>query len=238
MNDHYAYLVGALIYDAAWVACYFWCKSYRAQMIWGSLVSAPFALTSILFIPQYWSPPSLFNLDARFKVGIEDFLWAGAVGGIASVIGEAFLKERFAARRGQKRQRHFAPFVVMGVLFLILEFWHPGQTMYNMIFALLVGALVVIIIRPDLTLLMLVGSGLFTALYWVLFLYFLAFFPEFISQYYNVSNLLGISIRGVPIEELLFAAAGGAVWSVAYEYIQGYRLAPNKRFSLVEVQGP
>jgi len=140
MNDHYAYLVGALIYDAAWVACYFWCRSYRAQMIWGSLVSAPFALTSILFIPQYWSPPSLFNLDARFKVGIEDFLWAAAVGGIASVIGEAFLKERFAARRGQKRQRHFAAVRCYGRAFLILEFWHPGQTMYNMIFALLVGA--------------------------------------------------------------------------------------------------
>jgi hypothetical protein len=236
MNDHYAYLVGALIYDAAWVVCYIFCKSYRPQMIWGTLVSAPFALTSVLFIPQYWTPPSLFNLDARFKVGIEDFLWAAAVGGIASVIGEAFLREKFAARRGQKQKRHFAPFIVMGVLFAILECWHSDRTMYNMIFALSVGALVVILIRPDLTVLMIVGATLFTALYWLLFLYFLAFFPEFIGKYYNVSHLLGISIRGVPIEELMFAASGGAVWSVAYEYVQGYRLAPNKTFSLVAVQ--
>ena len=238
MNDHYAYLVGALIYDAAWVACYLFCKSYRPQMIWGTIASAPFALTSILFIPQYWTPPSLFDLDARYKVGIEDFLWAAAVGGIASVIGEAFLRERFAARRGQKRERHFAPFIVMTILFVVLECWHPNKTMYNMILSLLVGAVIVLILRPDLTLLMLVGSALFTVLYWLLFLYFLAFYPEFIGKYYNVSNLLGISIKGVPIEELMFAASGGAVWSIAYEYIQGYRLAPNRSFSLVEVQGP
>jgi hypothetical protein len=236
MNDHYAYLVGALIYDAAWVVCYIFCKSYRAQMIWGTIVSAPFALTSILFIPQYWTPPSLFNLDTKIRVGIEDFLWAAAVGGIASVIGEAFLRERFAARRGEKHERHFLPFIVMTALFLALELWHRDRTMYNMIFALVVGAVLVIVIRPDLTLLLLVGSALFTALYWLLFLYFLAFFPEFIGKYYNVSNLLGISIKGVPIEELMFAASGGAVWSVAYEYIQGYRLAPNKTFSLVDVQ--
>jgi len=31
-------------------------------------------------------------------------------------------------------------------------------------------------------------------------------------------------ILGVPIEELLFAAAEGAIWSVAYEYVFGYRL--------------
>lgn len=234
MNDHYAYLVGALIYDAAWVVCYIFCKSYRRQMIWGSAVSAPFALTSILFIPQYWTPPSLFNLDARFKVGIEDFLWAAAVGGIASVIGEAVLKERFAARRGQKRKRHFFPFIVMAILFAAIEFWHPNETMYNMILALLVGALLVLLIRPDLTILMLVGSALFTALYWLLFLYFLAFFPEFVGKFYNVSHLLGISVRGVPIEELMFAASGGAVWSVAYEYIQGYRLVSVRGLRFVE----
>jgi len=63
------------------------------------VVTAPLALTSFLFVPQYCTPPPLFDLDARFRVGIEDFLWAGAAGGIASVVGEIVLKERLAARR-------------------------------------------------------------------------------------------------------------------------------------------
>lgn len=52
----------------------------------------------------------------------------------------------------------------------------------------------------------------------------LAFYPEFVRRYYNLPNLLGVYVRGVPIEEVLFAATGGAVWSVAYEYVYGYRL--------------
>jgi hypothetical protein len=64
----------------------------------------------------------------------------------------------------------------------------------------------------------------FTVLYFVLFLVVLALYPEFVRRYYTLKNLLGIRVLGVPLEELLFAASGGAVWSVAYEYVHGYRL--------------
>jgi hypothetical protein len=50
--------------------------------------------------------PSLFNLDQRIRVGIEDFLWAAAVGGIASVVGEIFLKEKLGAIRKSRLKRH------------------------------------------------------------------------------------------------------------------------------------
>jgi len=103
-----------------------------------------------------------------------------------------------------------------------------------MIIALAVGAIVVLLIRRDLTLLMCVGAANFTALYFILFAYFLLLYPNFIHNHYNVPNLLGIYVWKVPIEELLFAASGGAVWSVAYEYVQGYRLASGKGFRFVE----
>jgi hypothetical protein len=233
MNYHYSYLTGALIFGAAWVVCLVLGKKYRAQIIWGSLVSAPLALTSILFVPQYWTPPSLFDLDQRFRVGFEDVLWAAAVGGIASVIGEIFLKERLSRTRGQQRKQHYAPFVVLAVVFAILEFWHPGKTIYNTIISFTVCAFVVAYLRCDLVVLMLAGAVIFTALYLFLFLYFLVLYPDFVQRYYNVPNLLGIYVLRVPIEELMFAASGGAVWSVAYEYLQGYRLSPGKSFRLV-----
>lgn len=235
MNYHFAYFVGALLFDAAWLACYLIGKSYRPQMLWGTVISAPLALTSILFIPQYWTPPSLLDLDARFRVGIEDFLWAGAVGGIASVMGEIFLKERLAARRKQPRKKHYFPFVLLVVAFGLLEFWHPGKTIYNTVIAFAVCAVVVAFLRSDLILTMLVGAASFTILYLLLFRYFLALYPDFIQRYYNVPNLLGMYVWGVPIEELVFAASGGAVWSVAYEYLRGYRFTPDRRFRLVEV---
>jgi hypothetical protein len=225
-NYHYSYLVGALIFDAAWLACYLLGKNYRVEIRWGTLISAPLALTSILFIPQYWTPPSLFDLDQKIKVGIEDFLWAAAVGGIACVVAEISLKERLSQLRQAARKRHYAPFVVLIAVFVALELWHPGKTIYNCIIAFAVGALVIAVLRSDLIPTMLLGVLTFTTLYFVLFLIVLWLYPEFIPRYYNAPLLLGIYILGVPIEELLFAGTGGAIWSVAYEYVQGYRLEP------------
>ncbi len=225
-NDHYSYLVGVLIFGAAWVACYVLGRKYRAEIRWGTLISAPMALTSLLFVPQYWTPPSLFDLDLKIRVGIEDVLWAAAVGGIASVVAEILLKERLSIIRKAARRRHFAPFAVVIVVFLALEFWHPGKTIYNTIIAFAMGAVVIAFLRSDLLPTMLVGALSFTALYFALFLIFLFLYPGFIQRYYNIPNLLGIYIAGVPIEELLFAGTGGAIWSVAYEYVQGYRLQP------------
>ncbi len=225
-NYHYSYLVGALIFDAAWLACYLLGKNYRAEIRWGTLISAPLALTSILFVPQYWTPPSLFDLDQKIRVGIEDFLWAAAVGGIASVVAEILLKERLSRLRKVAHKRHFAPFVVLVVVFIALELWHKDKTIYNCIIAFAIGAIVIAVLRSDLIPTMLIGALSFTALYFVLFLIVLLLYPDFVNRFYNIPKLLGIYVRGVPIEELLFAGTGGAIWSVAYEYVQGYRLEP------------
>lgn len=200
-------------------------KRYRAEIRWGTLIAAPLALTSLLFVPQYWIPPSLFNLDLKIRVGIEDFLWAAAVGGIASVVGEILLKERLAAMRSQHQKRHYAPFVVIGAVFIALELWHPHKTMYNAIIAFAVGVLVIAFLRSDLVPSMPVGAVSFTALYFFLFRSLLFLYPEFVRRFYNIPNLLGIYVLGVPIEGLLFAATGGAIRSIADEYAQGYRLA-------------
>jgi len=225
-NYHYSYLVGVLIFGAAWLACYLIGKSYRAEIRWGTLISAPMALTSILFVPQYWTPPSLFDLDQRVRVGIEDVLWAAAVGGIASVVAEILLKERLSALRKGVRKRHFVPFIVVVVVFVVLQLWHPGKTIYNTIIAFAIGTAAIAVLRSDLIPTMVTGALSFALLYFALFLIFLLLYPGFIQRYYNIPNLLGIYILGVPIEELLFAATGGAIWSVAYEYVQGYRLEP------------
>src|SRR2546427_4386442 len=171
-NYHYSYLVGVLIFGAAWLACYLLGKSYRAEIRWGTLISPPMALTSILFIPQYWTPPSLFDLDQKIRVGIEDVLWAAAVGGIASVVAEILLKERLSVLRKGVRKRHFAPFVVVVVVFIVLQFWHPGKTICNTIIAFAIGALVIAYIRSDLIPTMFTGALSFALLYFALFLIF------------------------------------------------------------------
>jgi hypothetical protein len=221
---HYSYLVGVLIFWIAWVVCFVLGRNYRRQMRWGTLIASPMALTSLLFVPQYWTPPSLFNLDQKIRVGIEDFLWAAAVGGIASIVGEIVAKEKLAAMRKSRHKRHYAPFLLIVVVFAALELWHPNRTMDNTILSFAAGAIVLGYIRRDLIPLMLTSTASFTILYFGLFLCVLLLYPEFVRRFYNLPNLLGIFVLGVPVEELLFAATGGAIWSVAYEYMHGYRL--------------
>jgi Lycopene cyclase len=222
-NYHYAYLVGTGIFWVVWIVCFLLGKRYRSHIGWGTLIATPMALTSILFVPQYWTPDSLFNLDRRIRVGVEDFLWAAAVGGIASVIGEVLIKDKLAALRKTRHKRHYTPFVFIVVLFIALEFWR-NNTMDNAILSAGAGALMLAYLRPNLIPLMVVSTISFTILYFVLFLTVLALYPDFVARFYNLPNLLGIYVCKVPIEELLFAATFGAIWSVAYEYVHGYRL--------------
>jgi hypothetical protein len=221
---HYSYLVGVALFWIAWLVCFIAGSQYRSEIRWGTLIAAPMALTSLLFVPQYWTPPSLFNLDQKIRVGIEDFLWAAAVGGMAAAIGEVSLKEKLQVLRKSRHTRHYLPAVIVVASFVALELWHPGKTMLNCIVAFAVGDIVIAFLRSDLIELMIVGAFNFTVLYFFLFVCVLSLYPEFVDRYYNHPNLLGIYIAGVPIEELMFAATGGALWSVAYEYVYGYRL--------------
>lgn len=226
---NYSYLVGVFIFWIAWVVCSILGKNYRSEIRWGTLIAGPLALTSLLFVPEYWTPPSLFNLDQRIRVGIEDFLWAAAVGGLASVVGEIFLRERLAGIRKSRHKRHYAPFALVVVVFVLFRFGLHIRTMNATIISFAVGALVLGYLRRDLVPLMLTSAVSFTILYFVLFLCVLLLYPEFVVRYYNLPNLIGIKVLGVPIEELLFAATGGAIWSVAYEYVYGYRLEAGGR---------
>ena len=193
-------------------------------MVWGSLLSTPFALTAFLFIPEYWSPPSLFNWAQRYGISIEDVVWSAAVGGIASAVSEIAFHERLERVRTMAPKPRYLPLVAVVALIVVLELMWPARSIYNAMIALAAGAALIAWIRRDLTGRMLRGAAIFAAVYMVLFVYFLAMYPDFIARYYNTAGLWGRYILGVPIEEPLFAYAGGAVWCVMYEYMQGYRL--------------
>ncbi len=126
--------------------------------------------------------------------------------------------------RGKGGTPRYAPLVVIVVLFVALELIWPATSIYNMIVTFVVGAVLIAVLRSNLIGRMLRGATVFTAIYLVLFAYFLVLYVEFIERYYNTEHLLGVFILGIPVEELLFAFSGGAVWSVIYEYMQSYRL--------------
>jgi hypothetical protein len=101
---------------------------------------------------------------------------------------------------------------VIVAIFIALELWHSHKAMYNTTMAFAEGAVAIASLRSDLVPPMLTGTLSFA----VLLLY-----AEFVHRFYNMPNSLGSHALGVPIEELFFAAADGAIWSVACEGVQG-----------------
>ena len=55
-------------------------------MVWASLFTAPFGVTEPLFVPEYWCPPSLFDLAWRTGFDIVSLIFSFGIGGIGAIL--------------------------------------------------------------------------------------------------------------------------------------------------------
>jgi len=223
MIYQYAYLIGCLILSILWLLLFLLRKDLKKDILFGSLIGAPFGITNYLFVPDYWHPPFLFDLQNIIGFGIEDVLFAFFVGGITAVTYEVFARKKIRKIRKQKYNK-FTPIFILTIVLLGLEIIFPQHTIYNLFISFLSAAIIMGAFRKDLIKQMLISGVLFSFIYFSFFALFNLLFNEFIERYYNIDNIWGITILTVPIEEIIFGFSVGAVWSVLYEYIKGYRI--------------
>lgn len=191
-------------------------------MIFGSLLGLPFGLSEFLYVPEYWNPPSLFNLIEKIGFGIESLSFGFFVAGICSVIYEVIDRKKTVKIKSSHKS-HIVPYVIIIFMYIILEFVFSTKTIYNLIIALLIGAIIIAFRRKDLIMQIITSGIIFAFLYFFLFTIFNKLFPAFVSLIYSLENFWGISILEVPLEEIVFAFSVGACWSTLFEYIRGYR---------------
>lgn len=60
--DSWVWPVWSFSFLLPWMALWLAFPRHRRVMLRVSLLTAPFGLTEPLFVPEYWSPPSLFDL--------------------------------------------------------------------------------------------------------------------------------------------------------------------------------
>jgi hypothetical protein len=225
----YVWLIWSLIILALWAIIYLSKKGSRKEMLKMSLITMPFGLTEPLFVPEYWFPPSLFNLAEKIGFDIESLIFSFAIGGIGTVlynlISNHGLEETPHTERSHQRHRmHIYMLFVPAYIFFILALFTPLDHIYCGIIALFIGGLATLYCRPDLKGKIWVGGILFTALYFIYFGSILLFYPQYVELYWNLDNLSHILFLGIPIEELLFAFTYGMYWSGLYEHLYWRKL--------------
>lgn len=228
--DQYVWLVWSSAFLVPWFAAYVAFPRQRKGMVWASVFTTPFGLTEPLFVPAYWSPPSLFDLARTTGLDIESLIFTFGIGGIAAVLYNVLTSRELApvveAERHSPHHRLHdwalaVPFASFPILYLF-----PWNPIYPAIIAMLLGAAAAIWCRRDLVRKTCVGAILFLAYYVVFLLGVEWTAPGYIERVWNLSALSSLRIVGMPVEELLFAATFGAYWSSVYEHFTWKGLSP------------
>jgi hypothetical protein len=220
--DQYVWLAWAGLFLLPWLLLYAAFSEHRRAMCWASVFTSPFGLTEPLFVPEYWSPPSLFDLALRTGFDIESLIFAFGIGGVASVLynvvaGRISTPVPQHERQSARHRYHGAALITPAVLFPALYFlpWNP---IYPAIIAMMGGAISALFCRQDLLRKTWVGALLFVG-YYAIFLGGLEWSaPGYIERVWNLDALSGVLILAMPLEELLFAFTFGLYWSSVYEH--------------------
>ena len=200
-------------------------------MLRTSAITSLFGVTEWLFVPNYWNPPSLFELAQRTGFDLESVIFSFAIGGIGVTLYH-FVSgthiEPLAAnvRREPLHHLHKIGLLAAPVAFIPLALL-PWNIIYAVIASLALGSAISVICRPHLMRATIVGGALFFGFYAVFMLGLTWFTPGYIAQVWNLPALSGGLVVGIPTEELVFGAVFGMYWSSVYEHVTWSESVPH-----------
>lgn len=226
----YAYLALSAALFGVWLVLYLARRAVRREMVRVSVGTMLLGLTEPLFVPEYWSPPTLWNLARRTGFDLESLLFSFAIGGIVFaayhvLVGGAPAESIQDQRHRRRHRYHVLAVVSAPLLFTILLVLTPLNPIYAAALALVGGFVATLGCRPDLWRKMLVSGALFLVLYFVVLVIFDAVFPGYVAAVWRLDAVSGQLLAGVPLEELMFAFTFGLYWSSVYEHFTWHRLA-------------
>jgi len=223
----YAWLIWSLILLLIWAIIFFSLRSKESkkEMLVVSLWTSLLGLTEPLFVPEYWSPPSLFDLALRTGFDIESLLFAFGVGGLVVVLYERIFRIKhetipLSSRHSARHHYHFWAITSTPVIFIVLLFATSLNPIYTSAIALVLGGFATWYCRPDLKKKMITSAFIFLGLYFFYFLTLIAIYPGYVENVWNLKAISGVLVAGVPLEELMFAFGVGFLWSSMYEHIK------------------
>ncbi len=228
----YTYLNWSLILLFLWVLVFACIGDSKRKMVIVSLGTMPFGLTQPIFYPEYWFPPTLFDMAIRTGFDLESLIFSFAVGGLASSFYEIWHKSNLEhAPPCFKNNRHHrfhslalaSPLLVFPPLFVFTTL----NPIYSASIAMLVGGVAAGLCRPDLWSRIIYSAIVFLGFYFVFFATMSWVHPLYVAMFWNMAEITGFLVLGVPIEELMFGVTFGMMWGGLYEHLGWYRIQKN-----------
>ena len=222
LTDQYVWFIWSLTFMIPWIVIYYYFPHQRKPMLWSSLFTMPFGLTEPLFVPEYWSPPSVFDLALTTGFDIESLIFCFGIGGTGAVLYNTITKKQpkitnYDFRASAIHRHHYKALSTPFIVFLLL-YYFPWNPIYPGIIAMFVGGIATILCRPDLKNKTWLGGVVFLLYYSIFLIGLEVSAPGYIDRVWNYSELTGVSIGFIPLEELLFAFTFGMYWSGVYEH--------------------
>ena len=216
----YAYLIYGLLVLAVWLSIFFIRPGLRKHLLIASALALPLGpLAEIFYLRDYWQPATLSIFY------LEDIIFAFGIGGIGGLLYEGL----FNINLHKEYKLSIWPTAFLFIFGLSLVAFLNLKLGINSIYASAIASLVIgtiiLMLRKDLIRSALI-NGLLVAVFMLIvdFVGFVWLFPGSVTQHWLTSNLSGIQIIGVPLEELLWGFGWGFLAHVVYKFLTGNKL--------------
>jgi hypothetical protein len=209
----YPYLVGSLAFALLFALLYAINPAYRRVALVSAVLSTPYSLLAVVFVPAYWEPVQVF----RIMAGPEDLLFSFATGGMVWIFAAGAYD---AAPDHLWSRRCCGRLAQATALFLALWIVIRQVEVPIMWAALAAGAVLwcCLVARDKAAIrVSMRGAAVFATGYTLIVAGVIYANPEFVRSW-SPEGLLGLTILGVPIEETLWAFEFAAIWPLMIAY--------------------
>lgn len=222
----YAYLIFSLSAGIPWAIIFIWRKDLRREMLLMGAYAGSVSLMSAYFwhTHDWWLPETITGT----RVGIEDVLLGFFGGGIAAVLYETiFFKRHTRASHVQHGKVLYLFLIAIAVITVLFTVFQITSFIAYTVAMVLTGT-IILLLRPDLWKSALITGTLFMLISMPAYYFMMFLFPGWVDKTYLFDYLSGITITGIPIEDLVFNFLMGFIVGPYYEYWQSKRLKPAK----------
>jgi len=205
---------------------------FKRSVCLSAILSAPTSLASFAFVPGYWDPKRI----VPYEIGPEDVIFSFSTGGIIWLFIILIISLKYDVRHNDRIFFvKYAGLLFFGLLLYFLMWLTRIDIMLATIITVFIIGIWILTQKPDYLILSVVGAIVFPLFYFCILKGFFVMFPEFREQW-SLEKLLGIQALGIPVEELMWAFATGAVWPLIIAYLLNVKLDNKYYKSMVKLK--